>query len=68
MEKKQFNKEFSPIKIALLVIAGMIFVYLLLIFIWRQTSPNFPPKNLLDLEVRTPAHVQDWLKRRATGI
>lgn len=61
-------REISPFKIAVFVIALMFVVYLFLVFIWKQTSPQYPPINFLDLGVRTPVHQEDWLKRRVHGL
>jgi len=58
----------ATLKVALVVIFTLFIIYLIFIIIWQLTSTQYPPENVMDLAVRTPAELKDWLVRRAHGI
>ena len=58
----------TTLKVALVAIFALFIIYLIFIIIWQLTSTQYPPENVLDLSVRTPAEQKDWLVRRAHGI
>ena len=46
----------------------MVVGHLVIIQIWDQTSSVIKPANALELEVKTPVEVDDWLVRRGNGV
>ncbi|MEI7579370.1 MAG: DUF2085 domain-containing protein [bacterium] len=43
-------------------------IYLVLVQIWRVTSPKYGPENFLDLRARMPESSSNWLQRRKHGM
>lgn len=51
---------------ALASIVGIVIAYVGMVALWAQTSPNYPPENLLDFQVKTPVN-QEFFVRREHG-
>lgn len=46
-------------------LAGLMILYTLIVSIWNFTSPSYPPKNILDLSVKTPLLLEErWIRQK----
>jgi len=68
INEKDLRQAISKKKLVPMMYAFLIVIYLLLVQIWKGTSPNNPPANFIDLQVKTPVEVDDWMVRRKNGV
>ena len=61
--KMKEGKPFKTLYFILISIVLSVLVYILMVFVWDTTSPNYKPENFLDLSVKTPIHNDEFLIR-----
>lgn len=69
---KMLNKlkaKFLPThwKILLGLLIVMSAVYVVFIQLWKLTSSEYLPSNVLDSEIKIPENREDWFERRKHG-
>ncbi len=47
---------------------SVILIYILLVQVWQITSPNYPPTNIIDSEIKFPKNGMLEIQRRKNGV
>lgn len=70
MRKKTVSKKLldNDLVWVVIIFVATMTLYVLLVQVWKITSPTYPPADAFDHVVRLPENKSEWLIRRAHGV
>lgn len=61
-------KDLSLLKVTIYTLLISFILFILALFVWQQTSPNYQPANFWDFAVKTPTYPQEFLVRAKNAL